>query len=143
VIGDFDGDRRADIAGVVNVNGQIVFVIKGSRNNAETAQAWGVGSDAIMSGDYDGDGWTDYTVYRASEGVWYVKTATNTIIRQWGISTDEPLNGDYDGNGVSDFVVYRVENGHGYFYILGDNGQYKIHQFGLAGDIPIGRDVIR
>jgi hypothetical protein len=143
VIGDFDGDRRADIAGVVNVNGQIVFVIKGSRNNAETAQAWGVGSDAIMSGDYDGDGWTDYAVYRASEGVWYVKTATNTIIRQWGISTDEPLNGDYDGNGVSDFVVYRVENGHGYFYILGDNGQYKIHQFGLAGDIPIGRDVIR
>jgi hypothetical protein len=145
VIGDFDGDRRADIAGVVNIgaNGQIAFVIKGSRNNTETTQEWGLGNDALMSGDYDGDGRTDLAVYRASESVWYVKTATNTIIRQWGISTDEPLNGDYDGNGISDFAIYRIENSHGYFYILGDNGQYRIHQFGLAGDIPIGRNVIR
>ena len=143
VIGDFDGDRRADIAGVVNTNGQIAYVIKGSRTNTVTTESWGLGSDSIMSGDYDNDGRTDYAVYRASEGVWYIKTATNTITRQWGVSTDEPLNGDYDGNGISDFAVYRVENGHGYFYILGDNGQYRIHQFGLAGDIPIGRDVIR
>lgn len=147
VIGDFDRDGRADIAAVINnssdPNGQISFVVRNSGNNTVTTTAWGLGSDVVVSGDYDGDRRADYSVYRASEGVWYVKTAAGDIYRRWGINTDEPLNGDFDGDGMSDFAIYRTENGRGYFYIMGSSGQQKIFQFGVAGDVPIGRDVVR
>ena len=146
VLGDFDGDGKADIAGVAqtsNENSQITFVVKHSGNANVINEQWGLNDGAIITSDFDGDGRTDYGIYR-SNGNWWVKiTSGNTFVRQWGISSDEPLIGDFDGDGTADFAIYRREGGYGYFYIIGANGQHRIEQFGLATDIPISRDVVR
>jgi hypothetical protein len=58
--------------------------------------------------DFDGDGKTDISVFRPSDGVWYIsKSSGGFSFLQWGISTDMPVAGDYDGDGKTDLAVYR------------------------------------
>ncbi len=69
----------------------------------------------INSGDFDGDGRADVTIYRPEDGVWYIlKSSANFgagMAYQWGTSTDIPVAGDYDGDGRSDIAVWRPETG--------------------------------
>jgi hypothetical protein len=63
-----------------------------------------------VPGDYDGNGTTDIAIYRASEGVWYVKGQPPFL--QWGGQAgDVPVPGDYDGNGTIDIAIYRASEG--------------------------------
>jgi len=68
-----------------------------SRANFTTSQVvqWGLPSDVVVPGDYDGDGQTDLAVYRPATGVWYVLTSssgyTTFFTRQWGLGTDVPI----------------------------------------------------
>jgi hypothetical protein len=58
--------------------------------------------------DFDGDGKTDISVFRPSDGFWYIsKSSGGFSFLQWGISTDRPVPGDYDGDGKTDLAVYR------------------------------------
>ncbi|MET9631623.1 S8 family serine peptidase [Lentzea sp. NPDC006480] len=82
-------------------------------------------------GDYNGDGTTDLTVWRPSEGNWYVRGISTT---QWGIGADIPVPGDYNGDGVTDFAVWRPSEGNWYLRGIGTV------QWGIAGDIPVPGD---
>lgn len=63
--------------------------------------------------DFDGDGKTDPSVYRPSEGNWYVKGSQNGFFAaNWGVPGDIPLAGDLTGDGRTDLIVRRhVGNG--------------------------------
>ncbi len=78
--------------------------------------------------DFNGDGSSDVSVWRPSNGKWYIKGAGSYT---WGVSNDIPANGDYNGNGKTDIAVWRPSNGR--WYIKGLAGSV----WGAVGDIPV------
>jgi hypothetical protein len=89
-----------------------------------------------MPGDYDGDGRTDFAVWRQSTGFWYIKYADDgaTFSQQWGNNGagDIAVSGDYDGDGRTDFAVWRRSTG--FWYIkYADDGATFSQQWGNNG----------
>lgn len=109
----------------------------------------GSGSKAGSAGpatgklDFDGDGRRDYTVWRSSDGVWYMNPNNNPTaprFDQWGLAGDVPAPGDYDGDGVTDHAVWRPWNGTWYVVPSRNPSGAYTRQWGLPGDIPVPGD---
>jgi len=94
--------------------------------------------------DFDGDGSPDLTVFRPSEGNWYVfQSGTNTFSAvKFGLAGDLPVDGDFDGDARNDFAVFRPSEG-AWYILNSSNGQVQIGQFGLGGDKPVVADYDR
>ena len=84
-------------------------------------------------GDFDGDGSTDFAVWRSATGRWFIEgTAGST---SWGNGGDLPVVGDFDGDGTADIAVFRPSNGR--WYVEGIVGST---QWGVTGDVPVPGD---
>ncbi len=163
VVGDYDGDLQTDLAVVRPSGGQHRWFILGSNFGngfvygcgttnpfCGTGVVWGVTTDKIVSGDFDGDARSDVAIYRPSDGTWhYLRSSLTTVGNtpatnaaagfRWGILEDIPQPADYDGDKRTDFAVYRPTAGT-WFASRSDNGTYNSYylvNFGNATDIPI------
>ena len=94
--------------------------------------------------DYDGDGRTDLSVFRPSEGNWYLFGSTAGFsVLNWGISTDVIVPADYDGDGKTDTAVFRAaaDAAQPDFWILNSNGfTFSGSSWGIDGDVPAVAD---
>ncbi len=94
---------------------------------------------AAVRADYDGDGRTDVSVFRPSDGNWYLDRSTDGFIAvNFGVADDIITPGDFDGDEKTDIAVFRPSTGQ--WFILDSSGGFSIYQFGQTGDIPVPGD---
>jgi hypothetical protein len=93
------------------------------------------------SGDFDGDGITDSTVFRPSTGTWFtLNSGSNTVsIENFGLNGDIPVDGDFDGDQRADLCIFRPSNGT-WFFKRSSNGSTLGAFFGQTGDKPVAGD---
>lgn len=90
--------------------------------------------------DFDGDGKTDVSVFRPSDGNWYLNRSTAGFgAVNWGLSSDIPTPGDFDGDNKADTAVFRPSNGT--WYVLNSsNSTFSFVNWGISGDVPQSGD---
>jgi Tol biopolymer transport system component len=144
VVGDWDGDGIADIA--VYRNGtaageQSYFYFRLSSDplNELVAVPWGTFGDEPLRGDFDGDGRMDASVFRPSDGVWYILQSSNAQPRYAysGVPSDKRVSGDFDGDGKTDLAIFHE----GLWAVLqSSNNQDLYRWWGLPTDTLVPGD---
>lgn len=143
---NFDGNRNADLTvwnpGSGNWSSKDALWGNGAGTTARNFQ-WGSGAhgDVPAPGDYDGDGKTDYSIFRNSTGVWYIFKSSDSswYVFPFGLPGDIAVPNDYDGGGLTDIAVFRPSDGNWYIWFTETQTFGAIH-FGASGDKPVPAD---
>ncbi len=90
--------------------------------------------------DYDGDGRSDISIYRPSNGQWWLNKSTAGVnVFQFGTSSDKMAPGDYTGDGKTDVAFWRPSTGE-WFILRSEDSSYFAFHFGLSTDIIASGD---
>ncbi|MDP1689112.1 MAG: FG-GAP-like repeat-containing protein [bacterium] len=92
--------------------------------------------------DFDGDGRSDYAIYRPRKALWYWRNYNTGEITsvQYGIPGDNPVPFDYNGDGKTDIAVWGIDAKTGYGRWAVSPMAVQGVEFGENGDIPVPGD---
>ncbi len=123
VVGDFNGDGYADIAGRVGTNGDW-WIAKSNGTSGFTNERWGrwspnVAWNDVVVGDFNGDGRDDIIGRVGSNGDWWVAKSfggsrfANERWGRWSANVDwnNVVAGDFNGDGRDDIAGRVGTNG--------------------------------
>jgi hypothetical protein len=130
---------------------RVLLIFSGILLGFLTAAAVSATNDANTNrnpvADFDGDGKSDISVFRPSNGFWYImKSSGGYSSIQWGLATDSLVPGDYDGDGKADLAVYRYFTFPGstevntWFILQSSSGAIRVERFGLPTDRLVPAD---
>ncbi len=100
VPGDYDGDSKTDLAVIRGVGGQINWYVRpsstGTISGSPTAIFGASATDFVTQGDYDGDGKTDFAIWRPSatagaSAFWVLGSTTGAFSVPFGQNGDYPV----------------------------------------------------
>ena len=118
VVGDYDGDGRADPAVYDLYDGRLfVWLSSAEYALATPATTFQVSAgDVPLCGDFDGDGLADPGVFNRIAGSWHLWLSSENYSRIWtvllGLGADDiPVPEDYDGDRKTDPAVYQPSTG--------------------------------
>jgi hypothetical protein len=94
--------------------------------------------------DFDGDGRSDLSVFRPTDGNWYLLRSTAGLaVADFGLNNDTIVPADFDGDRKTDLAVWRPTNTDGQpdFYVLqSTNSTVTGVAWGVVNDIPVVAD---
>ena len=128
MVGDYDGDGRADPAVYNLANGQLSVWLTSAGYTLVTPTVlfqMAVG-DLPVVGDFDGDRRADPGVFQRLTGSWYIWLSSAEYYRvgplSFGVSiNDTPIPADYDGDQLADPAVF---NGAAAWYVWLSSADY-------------------
>ena len=134
------------VRSITNTGGTTGSVIDSTYNETPTNRVVATVLDneaglATLGADFDGDGKTDYAIFRPSTSQFFVKksASNSTDVITWGDSaqSDRPVPADYDGDGKSDHAIYRPATAQ-FFVKKSSTGAAEVVTWGIAngGDKP-------
>ncbi|GIU82241.1 MAG: hypothetical protein D6687_08815 [Acidobacteria bacterium] len=132
VPGYYDSDLKADLAVWRQSNGTW-YILRSSDGGFQSVQ-FGTNGDKPIPADMDGDGRTDFVVFRG--GTWFILRSSNgsSYSVQFGLPTDKPVVADYDGDSKADIAVFRPSDGTWYILRSSDNQLLAI-KWGISSDL--------
>jgi hypothetical protein len=91
--------------------------------------------------DFNGDGVSDISVFRPSDGNWYImESGTNTFRAQhFGQNGDKIVPGDYDGDSRLDLAIFRPSTG-AWWILPSTSGLAYAIPWGITTDKPAPGD---
>ncbi|MFT6935743.1 MAG: hypothetical protein ACJA1N_000030 [Saprospiraceae bacterium] len=115
LMGDINGDGKADRVLYHQVEGNWYGLITGGTKPSWDSEKWGGNRYIGMVADINGDGKVDRIVYNPTNGDWGGKITgggkTTWDATQWGSQNYTPMMADIDGDGKADRIVYNTVNG--------------------------------
>ena len=159
ILYDFTGSGRTSFVTLrspASTGGPITWTIASNPQSATPGQAlireFVFGNDQldfVVPEDYTGTTRAEPTVWRDSNGVFFVAqtpvgTGGVTVERavQWGAPDDFPRAiGDYDGDGKTDYTVVRTVGTNFIWFIMSSStGTMRAIRFGSSAGLPLPED---
>jgi YD repeat-containing protein len=138
------------VADAVREATEVFYVDLGSPVNATMGTYRGavtISNDdgSRVTHDYDGDAKADLTVYRPTDGTWWVLRDSSTwyhYLYQWP-TEGTPVPADYDGDGRTDMAIWRADTGVWAVRTSASDFTQDLafpQTWGLSGDVPVPGD---
>ena len=91
--------------------------------------------------DFDRDGKTDISIFRPTDGTWWISRSSNASVFAvgFGTSTDRIAPADFTGDGKTDVAFWRPSTGE-WGVLRSEDFSFFGFPFGTNGDVPLPAD---
>lgn len=131
------GDKIQGMA--LQTDGKLIAVGEGGTYPPSIAIARYRTSNGSNS-DFDGDGRSDVSIFRPTNGQWWLKRSSQGVIAySFGETGDRIVPGDFTGDGKADVAFWRPSTGW-WFILRSEDSSFYSFPFGATSDLPVSGD---